>query len=219
MSSEPIRPQFFRRLTRRIAYSQRSKSDYHPYAYYRAHYHHEIAEDCANRCVYCDEHEGEIGGREAMQIDHFRPHSRPEFGHLKDVPSNFHHSCARCNNWKRAKWPSTDPNNSHDGSAGFIDPFADDRKLYFQILSDGEVRGLNPVGNYLIRLFALNRPYLRLLRLRRILRAQLETYRREREPEWEAAIRGEGTMTIQHLASEFAEFRRLHSLCSTEFLG
>lgn len=154
-----------------------------------------------------------------MQIDHFRPHSRPEFEHLKDVPTNFHHSCARCNNWKRAKWPTSDPNNCHDGRTGFVDPFTDDRKLYFEILPDGKVNGLNPVGNYLIRLFALNRPYLRLLRLRRILRAQLETYIQDRQSDWDAAIRGEGTLTIQQLASEFAEFRRLHALCSTEYFG
>lgn len=197
----------------------RTATEYYPYAHYRANYHHEIAEDCAERCVYCDAHECEVGGREAMQIDHFRPHSRPEFEHLKDVPTNFHHSCARCNNWKRAKWPSTDQNNCHDGIAGFIDPFADDRRLYFEILPDGEVRGLNSVANYLIRLFALNRPYLRLRRLRRILRAQLETYRREREPEWEAAARGERPLTYEQLAADFLEYRRLHSLCSTEFLG
>ncbi len=219
MSAEPIRTQFFRRLARRAAYAQRSETECHPYAHYRAHYHHEIAEDCAERCVYCDSHEGEVGGRDAMQIDHFRPHSRAEFEHLKDVPTNFHHSCARCNNWKRAKWPSTASNHCHDGRAGFVDPFTDDRRRYFEILPDGEVRGLNPVGNYLIRLFALNRPFLRLLRLRRILRAQLENYRREREPKWDAALRGESALTIEQLATEFAEFRRLHSLCSTEYLG
>jgi hypothetical protein len=154
-----------------------------------------------------------------MQIDHFRPHSRPEFKHLKDVPTNFHHSCARCNNWKRAKWPSTDPANSHDGSTGFIDPFADNRMLYFEILPDGEVRGLNKVGRYLVRLFALNRPFLRLLRLRRILRAELETFRRDREPEWEAAARGERPLTYGQLAAEFAEYRRLQVLSSSKFTG
>ena len=219
MSSEPINPQFFRRLTRRVAYSQRSETEYHPYAHYRANYHHEIAEDCAERCVYCDSHEGEVGGREAMQIDHFRPHSRPEFEHLKDAPTNFHHSCARCNNWKRAKWPSADANHCHDGITGFIDPFADDRRLYFEILSDGGLRGLNPVGRYLIRLFALNRPFLRLLRLRRILRAKLENFCREREAEWNAAKRGEGTLTREQLASDIAEIRRLHTLCSNKYLG
>lgn len=74
-----------------------------------------------------------------MQIDHFRPHSRSEFEHLKDDPSNFHHSCARCNNWKRAKWPSTVPGSSHDGMVGFVDPFNDDRRLYFEVLPDGEL--------------------------------------------------------------------------------
>lgn len=219
MEHKAIEPQFFRRITRRTTYSQISETEFHPYAHFRKHYHHEIAEDCAERCVYCDSHESEMGGREAMQIDHFRPHSRPEFENLKDNPTNFHHSCARCNNWKRAKWPSSDPDASHDGSVGFIDPFNDNRQLYFEVLSNGELRGLNPVGIYLIRLFALNRPFLRLLRLRRILCAQLENYCRERLPEWEAAQRGEGTLTLEELAKEFAEYRRLYQLCSPEFLG
>ena len=219
MSSQPIQPQFFRPLTRREAYSRPSATEFYPYVYFRAHYLHEIAEDCAERCVYCDAHESEVGGREAMQIDHFRPHSRPEFKHLENVPTNFHHSCTRCNNWKRAKWPSTDPNKCHDGRAGFVDPFADDRRLYFEVLPDGEVRGLNQVGRYLIRLFSLNRPFLRLLRLRRILRAQLEDYRRAREPEWDAAVRGEGSLTREQLAAEFNEFRRLCDISAAEFHG
>lgn len=209
MSSESTNHLFFRPLTRREAYSRLSETEYYPYAYYRANFHHEIAEDCAERCVYCDAHEAEVGGREAMQIDHFRPHSRSEFEHLKDVPTNFHHSCARCNNWKRAKWPSQNPQTSHDGSVGFIDPFNDDRRIYFEVQHDGELRALHPVGSYLIKLLALNRPYLRLLRLRRILRAHLKEFADSRFPEWEAAASGKGKMTRQELATDLLKVKNL----------
>jgi hypothetical protein len=219
VSHQTTQPLFFRLLVRRDKYSRPSDVEHYAYAYYRANYHHEIAEDCADRCVYCDAHEDDVGGREAMQIDHFRPHGLPAFEHLKDVPENFHHSCARCNNWKRAKWPSTDPTASHDGLVGFIDPFADDRSLYFEVLHDGELRALHPVGNYLIKLLALNRPFLRLLRLRRLLRAQLEDFAQSRLDEWEAAARGEGTITREQIAKEVLKINQMWRLCSPKFCG
>lgn len=197
----------------------RSASEYYSYDHFRQHYHHEIAEDCAERCVYCDSHEDEVGGREATQIDHFRPHSLPEFEHLKDVPTNFHHSCARCNNWKRAKWPSKNPDAPHDGRVGFIDPFNDDRRHYFEVQSDGELRAIHPVGDYLIKLFALNRPFLRLQRLRRILRAQIKDLANSRLPEWEAAARGEGTMTREEVAADLLKVTRLWEIAAPNYRG
>lgn len=219
MSFDPLNPQFFRKLVRRTAYSRPSDTEFYAYTYFRKRYHHEIAEDCVERCVYCDAHEDEVGGREAMQIDHFRPHGLAEFEHLKDVPTNFHHSCARCNNWKRARWLSSDPSATHDGTVGFIDPFNDDRRLYFEVLPDGELRALHPVGRYLIRLLALNRPFLRLLRLRRILRAKLEEFTRTRLPIWEAAARGEGSVSREELAAETVELNRLWLLSSPTYRG
>ncbi len=219
MISQPTKPEFFRQLVRRSSYSRPSETEYYAYAHYRANYQHEIAEDCAQRCVYCDSHENEVGGREAMQIDHFRPHSRQEFEHLKDVPTNFLHSCARCNNWKRAKWPSPNPDASHDGRVGFIDPFNDDRRIYFEVQPDGELRAIHPVGTYLIKLLALNRPYLRLLRLKRILRAQLIDFANSRMQTWEAAAKGEGTLTREQLAADLLTYRRLSELASPDFTG
>lgn len=219
MSSEPTKPQFFRRLVRRAAYSQPSETEFFAYAHFRANYHHEIAEDCVERCVYCDSHEDEVGGREAMQIDHLRPHSHPKFEHLKNVPTNFLHSCGRCNNWKRAKWPSGDADATHNGRAGFIDPFDDDRRLYYEVLPDGELRALHPVGAYLITLLALNRPFLRLLRLRRILRAQLKDFADSRMAEWEATARGDGSMTREQLAADILKINRLWELASPAYKG
>ena len=63
---------FFRPLRRPQQYSTKSDGTFYSYAYYRGKYHHEVAGACEERCVYCDSHEKEMGGREAMQIDHFR---------------------------------------------------------------------------------------------------------------------------------------------------
>ncbi len=171
------------------------------------------------RCVYCDVHENDVGGREAMQIDHFRPHSRPEFKHLKNDPKNFHHSCVQCNNTKRANWPSSNPNASHDGAVGFVDPFNDNRLVYFDVSPDGELCARHPVGTYLICLFKLNRPFLSQLRKRHIYRAQLESLYQARKPEWEAAAQGKGTLTLEALAKEVGEFERLVQLVLPDYPG
>ena len=209
----PITSEFFPSLKRREKYTTKSNGECYAYRYFRENYQHEIAEDCVCRCVYCDSHEQEMGGREQMQIDHFRPYTRAGFEHLENLPENFHHACGRCNSLKSDKWPSTHPTEPHDGSVGFVDPFADDRRRYFKVAEDGELIPLQPPAEYLIRVLALNRRHLKLLRLLRIYRSLLEMYATERLPRWEAAQQGKG-MTLVECANEFAEYRRLHWLSS-----
>lgn len=205
--------EFFPPLKRRANYASKSNGEFYAYRYFRENFQHEIAEDCVCRCVYCDSHESEMGGREQMQIDHFRPYTRKGFEHLENATKNFHHACVRCNSLKSDKWPSTNPNEPHDGIVGFVDPFADDRRRYFKVAEDGELVPLQPPAEYLIRVLALNRRHLKLLRLRRIYLSLLERYEAERLPRWEAALHGEG-MTLEELSREFAEYRRLHRLSS-----
>src|SRR5690349_16436709 len=136
------RSQFFPSIQRRTNYSVKKEGKFYSYEYYRQNFQHEIAEDCAERCVYCDCHEHEMGGRELMELDHLRPWSLPEFAHLKNDPTNFHHSCGRCNRLKGAKWPSSDATHTHDGTVGFIDPFSEDRCEYFAVMKDGTIKCL-----------------------------------------------------------------------------
>lgn len=206
--------EFFPSLKRRAQYTTKPNGEFYAYRYYREHFHHEIAESCVCRCVYCDSHEAEMGGREQMQIDHFRPYTRACFEHLEDEPENFHHACVRCNSLKSDKWPSTHPTAPHDGTVGFVDPFADDRRRYFKVEDDGELVPLQHPAEYLIRVLALNRRHLKLLRLRRILHAQLQAYVAENSPRWEKAARGEGGMTQQELGQALMECKRLYRLCS-----
>ena len=211
MASPTVEP-FFGVLVRRSKYSCRADGTNYAYAYFRAHFQTEIAEDCLFRCVYCDSHENEIGGRESMELDHFRPWSRSEFECLKDDPRNLNHACGHCNRLKSNKWPSADPNRSHDGLVGFIDPFQEPRQIYFEVGADGELIALRPPAEYLIRILTLNRPLLKLLRRRRIYEGVLNTYEAANLVRWEAAASGAGIASVVEIAREFAEYRRLRRL-------
>jgi hypothetical protein len=209
---------FFAPLTRRASYTTRAKGKFYSYAYYRKKFRHEIVSDCAERCVYCDSHENEVGGRDAMELDHFRPWSRAEFKHLKDDPNNLLHVCGRCNRLKGANWPSTKTGQPHDGRVGFIDPFGCDRRDYFAVNDDGSLLCLKHPATYMARLLALDRPLLRLLRLRRILRKEVEAYVNRMLPELEAAKNGGGSLSREQLAEaaiKVCEFNRLLDLCDT----
>jgi hypothetical protein len=157
---------FFPVLTRRDAYSVKSDGTSYVYSHYRS----EIAEDCQHRCVYCDARADEVGGAEAMQLDHFRPESFPEFEHLVNDPRNIHYACGRCNLWKSNFWPARGSTGTHNGSEGFVDPFSHDRRAYFEVLPDGRIQPLQPPAKYLIRLLRLDREYMRKLREMRILK-------------------------------------------------
>ena len=151
-----------------------------------------------------------------MELDHFRPWSTPAFAHLKNDPSNLHHACGRCNRLKSANWPSTSATESHDGLLGFIDPFADDRRLYFAVNGDGSLVCKQHPAKYMARLLQLDRPLLRLLRLRRILRSKISAYITEMLPEIEAVNAGGGSLTREQIAKEWkklADYHRLLDLC------
>jgi hypothetical protein len=208
--------EFFAPLKRRSSYTAKRNGNFYSYEYYREHYRHEIAEDCVGRCVYCDCHENEVGGREAMELDHFRPWSRAEFIHLKNDPTNFLHVCGRCNRLKGANWPSTKAGEPHDGVIGFIDPFGCDRRDYFGVNADGSLVCRQHPARYMARLLALDRPLLRLLRVRRILRKEVVAYISRMLPEFEAAKEGRGSLSREQLAEaacKLSEFHRLLDLC------
>jgi hypothetical protein len=204
---------FFPFLKRRARYSIKSDGQFYVYNYYREKFHYEIAEDCLCKCVYCDSHESEVGGRDFMQIDHFRPYTRKGFEELKDDPNNFHHACGRCNLLKSDKWPSSHATDPHDGVVGFIDPFNEDRKLYFSVAIDGELMPLRAPAQYLIRVLALNRPHLKLLRTRRIFQTQLRNYIAKNIKQWEASAHGKGDMKPEELGKALIEVLQLCEKC------
>lgn len=193
---------FFPQLKRRTAYSKAKSGKFYNYRRFREKFQHEIAEDCQFRCVYCDTHENDLGGREAMEIDHFRPYSNKKFSHLKNDPLNFHHSCRKCNLLKSDLWPSSDPNTPHDSHVGFIDPFVEDRRNYFKITANGELIPTQHPAAYLINLLALNRKYLRQIRIRRLYINQLLELIKSNEKKWEKIASGEDLASAQLLATQ-----------------
>jgi hypothetical protein len=167
MSAESERI-FFPLLKRQDSYPIKPDGSFYIYTYYREH----IAQDCAHRCVYCDALADEVGGAEAMQLDHFRPESFDEFGHLINNPRNLHYACGRCNLLKSNHWPARGIDAPHNGKDGFIDPFDDDRLAYFEISLNGEIRAIKSPATYVIRLLRLDREFLRKLRELRILKSR-----------------------------------------------
>lgn len=128
-----------------------------------------VREDCQRRCVYCDGHENEIGGRSNMTLDHFRPKGIEEYRDLRDDPLNLHYACHPCNTFKADDWPALGTDLTVSEGAGYIDPFSVDRNDYFAISDDGALDALQAPGEYMLRYLSLNRHFLRLLRLKRDL--------------------------------------------------
>lgn len=167
MSAEPERV-FFPKLARQGGYPLKGDGSFYAYAHYRDH----VAKDCQDRCVYCDAHCDEVGGAEAMQLDHFRPESFDEFQALVNDPRNLHYACGRCNLLKSNHWPARGTDATHNGRDGFIDPFSEDRVGYFEITEGGDIRPIQPPAAYVIRLLRLDREFLRKAREVRLLRAK-----------------------------------------------
>lgn len=179
---------FFRMLTRRAEYETNPDGGgFYGYAHYR----NAIAEDCEFRCVYCDCHEDAIGGRETMELDHFRPWNKmfglskeKKFQHLRDDPSNLVHACGVCNSFKWAHWPTEDPDRPYDDEKGWIEPFGEHRADFLEVMDDGKVTGRKPPGQYQIRKLRLNRPFLQRQRELLLLMEAWTTI----EKKWQAIV-------------------------------
>jgi hypothetical protein len=172
---------FFPILVRQGGYPRKEDGSYYGYPRYRDH----IAADCLHRCVYCDATDEEV---DAMQIDHFRPESFPEFEALINVPQNLHYACSRCNRWKWDHWPARGTPHTHNGTDGFVDPFEVDRSAYFAIGPDGQIEALQQPAAYIIGLLHLKREFLRKLREKRTLLVELGARRAALKAELQADV-------------------------------
>lgn len=140
-----------------------------------------------SRCAYCISHEEVMSGYDAMEVDHFRPRSRPEFEHLKKEWTNLYYACRLCNGngGKSNHWPTTEQN-----ALGFrfIDPCEEDPDDHIRLTRHPKtdelswLRPLTPAGQYTIDKIRLNRKQLvdmrrKLARLDREERAALNSSR------------------------------------------
>ncbi|WP_223430072.1 HNH endonuclease [Pseudomonas sp. GL-B-26] len=162
---------FYPMLTRRDPYTKKGNGSYYGYSYY----YNEVKTDCQDRCVYCDALLSEHG-HEGFHIDHFRPFAH--FSELKNDPNNLVFSCSKCNIFKSKNWPTKTyfhAHASHDGVAGFIDPFQEQLSNYFEVDSSGELITKGLVAKYMLELLHLNRESrIQLRRKRNILSKALQ---------------------------------------------
>lgn len=158
---------YFPKMTRRAAYKVKENGE--KYKTYSAYY-DEIAEDCQNRCVYCDVLVKEVGG-ESMNLDHFRPQNH--FPELGADPTNLVLSCAKCNQLKSDWWPEKD-GTADGGRHGFVDPFAEHMLTYIRVEDDGAMASLKIPSQYMIDLMSLNR--LTRKQIRRARRVRTEAF-------------------------------------------
>lgn len=99
-----------------------------------------------------------------MVLDHFRPRSIPEYKHLTNDPSNLHYSCYACNDFKGSEWPAYGNKETYVGDAGFVDPFEEDRREFFDIIQNCKIVALKDPASYMIHILHLNRSFLREMR-------------------------------------------------------
>ena len=187
---------FFPNLHPRNNYKKKRNGNY--YSDYRV-YREAIRMDCLGRCVYCDIHENENGGKANMHIDHFRP--KEKFPRLRNNPINLHWSCAECNNLKSDHWPAESYDSTINGERGFIDPFTENRKDYFKVSSNGELIPLKAPASYKIELLALNRECRKRVRENRLVSFKLLIKMHKQIAEIDHVLKNKANLTKRVVAT------------------
>lgn len=118
-----------------------------------------VRNDFLRQCAYCLMTELLAGGAENFELDHFRPKS--QFPQLLNDFYNIYYSCHPCNHAKLDKWPSAE---LEALGYSFVDLCVDDFDEHFEVLSNGEWRGVTGAGRYTIDALRLNREHLVTLR-------------------------------------------------------
>lgn len=198
----------FPNKTRRLNYKKTRDDTY--YADYKKYY-DEISDDCQNRCVYCDVLTKEVGG-EGMQLDHFRP--QKYFPQLASDPTNLVLACAKCNQLKSDWWPEktgTDMGGKH----GFVDPFLNTFRDYFDVNESGIVVGKLPPSKYVIDLLSINRPTRSGIRRARIVISRAITLMDEVERQMDEVLNASQSDIAERLPILRATFTELKIIIKT----
>lgn len=114
--------------------------------------------DFHQRCGYCGDHD--FFRDTFYEVDHFVPKSLDKTRELDY--SNLVYACRSCNNAKRAKWPTKDPNKANDGLKGWIDPCDGTYASQFERLADGSIKAITQLGFWMWSELSLGRPNHRL---------------------------------------------------------
>ena len=111
-----------------------------------------LAEEGANRCVYCAIKDTRLGGIRNFHVEHYKPKSL--FPDLTNIILNLFYACPICNVFKSDDWH--EPTGNLD-SIYYPDPSIFDYSDLFKLQDDGTLVGLNKSGTYIITKLGLNR--------------------------------------------------------------
>ncbi|XOK60290.1 HNH endonuclease [Paenibacillus elgii] len=108
-------------MNKRVMFREKTPSrtcekNYKNYKSYKKY----LSKDFNNRCGYCDDLDGWIGGESTYHIDHFAP--KVKFPYLENEYTNLVYACSFCNRFKGDDWPSEDHSVNILNDKGYIDP-------------------------------------------------------------------------------------------------
>ncbi|MEK3672653.1 HNH endonuclease [Paenibacillus sp. FSL R10-2771] len=106
-----------------------------------------MSKDFNNRCGYCDDFDGWVGGEGAYHIDHFAPKSK--FADLENNYSNLVYACSFCNRFKSNDWPSEDYRITYINNIGYIDPCSEEYEELFSRDKYGNIKPSNELAEYM----------------------------------------------------------------------
>ena len=104
-----------------------------------------ISKDFVKQCAYCRIREGDLGGPDSFEIDHFKPQNIGG----GDEYDNLYYICTTCNGQagKSDYWSST-----------LLDPCEDDiYNVHVELASNYELKEMSPQGKEYVDTFRLNR--------------------------------------------------------------
>ncbi|MCM3082145.1 HNH endonuclease [Brevibacillus invocatus] len=106
-----------------------------------------LSADFNNRCGYCDDFDGWIGGESTYHIDHFAP--KVKFSYLENEYANLVYACSFCNRFKSDDWPSDDHTVNIVDNKGYIDPCDVNYDICFERDVYGNIVPKNAVSKYM----------------------------------------------------------------------
>jgi hypothetical protein len=118
------------------------------YAQYRS-YKPYLVRDFQNKCGYCDDFDGWVGGPSTYHIDHFAP--KIKFKELVNHYGNLVYACSYCNRYKSDDWPSDDHSVTFINDRGYIDPCEPSYHEHFYRDDHGNIHPNSPLGEYMYK--------------------------------------------------------------------
>lgn len=131
-----------------VQWQKPARSPVEPQGNYR-NYKDNLRSDFHQYCGYCGTLDEYCGGKRGFHIDHFAPKSK--FSERETDYSNLVYSCPYCNGRKSNTWVTDDPDQSHDGTIGFVDPCHDEYENHLTRHSNGAITHKSSIGDFMVQ--------------------------------------------------------------------